>query len=56
MKTKVEVNKIYRLLGNIEGIQEQLNRAIERKDLEEIKVISKYLDKVKKRIEDLVED
>lgn len=56
MKTKVEINKIWQLLGNIEGVQEMLNRAIERKDLEEISHISQYLDKVKKRIEDLVED
>lgn len=56
MKVKVEVSKIWQLLGNIEGIQDMLNDAIKRKDLEEIKTISKYLDKVKERIEKLEED
>lgn len=55
MKKSVNVEKIWQILGNIEGCQEELNRAVESKDFEKVKVVSQYLDKVKKRLDALVE-
>lgn len=50
---KQEQIKIWQILGSVEGYQELLNIAIKNKDWQLVVEISKHLDKLKKRLDEL---
>lgn len=52
----VEVNKIWRIMGSIDACKESLERAIEAKDFETMRIIVKYLEKVNERLDKLTEE